>query len=377
MGKLTLWKTHKSKDYNFLDRMVRQQFEVGGTSIYVHKYLGPHAQGETGDETQPPVMNADETTIQDLLLLENRDRKYEKDVYELKGVYNINDLEFNLSQFGMFLAGDTVYVSFHLTWMEQQLGRRLMSGDVIELVHKRDDMLLDPNKPAINAFYVIKDAARSSEGYSPIWRPHIWRVKAEPLQDSQEYRDVLKKEVKDGQKLEDLISTHNKQIEVNDATDAQGEKEVPKRNFDSAHFYIKQGGKLPGDNLLPWVFNGDGIPPNENGEVQVPCGRRFPQNPNPGDYFLRTDYSPARLFRRNDENRWCHIEDTWRREYSTGHLEIRDYLDDTTETTVGPYPEDSFNQRQALSKTILPRVEIPEDDGNILKDQKYDENKDL
>ena len=48
-----------------------------------------------------------------------------------------------------------------------------MAGDVIELPHLRDDLLLDERKDAINRFYVVTDASRPSEGFDPNWWPHI------------------------------------------------------------------------------------------------------------------------------------------------------------------------------------------------------------
>src|SRR5690606_13511658 len=154
--------------------------------------------------------------------------------------------------------------------------------------------LLDENLPALNAFYVVKDAARAAEGYSATWYPHIWRIRVEPLKDSQEYKEIFDREEEENNTLRDILSTANKQAEINQAIIDQAQEEVDRRNYDSSHFYIKTDGALTTSNLLPWIFNGDGIPPNQNDVV--PSGRRFPQSPSEGDYFLRTDYKPARLF---------------------------------------------------------------------------------
>ena len=81
--------------------------------------------------------------IQDLLFLENRDRKYDPDVYDMRGVYQVQDSDFDLTQFGAFLSNDTIYMTFHLNDMIDIMGRKLMSGDVLELPHQRDDTMLD------------------------------------------------------------------------------------------------------------------------------------------------------------------------------------------------------------------------------------------
>ena len=55
MPRLSLYKPEKGKDYSFLDKQVLEMFTVGGTDIYVHKYLGPHnptAEDATADEPQ-------------------------------------------------------------------------------------------------------------------------------------------------------------------------------------------------------------------------------------------------------------------------------------------------------------------------------------
>ena len=194
MPRLSLWREQKSNDFNFIDNTIREQFLVGGTAFLVHKYLGPEEQGATDDPSKPNYTasgGSTEIDIQDLLFLETRDRKYDLDIYELRGVYNVGDNDFDLTQFGLFLSNDVLFISFHISDMVEKLGRRLMPGDVFELPHLRDDLLLDPNADAINKFYVVQDASRGAEGFSPTWFPHIWRVKAAPLTDSQEYKDII------------------------------------------------------------------------------------------------------------------------------------------------------------------------------------------
>ena len=88
MPRLSIFKPEKGNDYKFFDRNIREMFQVGGTDLHLHKYLGPYDQGDTNKDgeaspSQPRVTGSDlnETTIQDLLFLENRDRKYSDDVY--------------------------------------------------------------------------------------------------------------------------------------------------------------------------------------------------------------------------------------------------------------------------------------------------------
>ena len=90
--------------------------------------------------------------------MENRDRKYDPDVYDLRGVYNVSDNDFDLTQFGLFLTNDTLFITFHINDMIERLNRKLMPGDVLELPHLRDELLLTAEKEAINKFYVANRA---------------------------------------------------------------------------------------------------------------------------------------------------------------------------------------------------------------------------
>jgi hypothetical protein len=64
-------------------------------------------------------------------------------VYNLRGIYQVSDNDFDLSQFGIQLANDTIFIVFHLNRMVEYLGRRLMIGDVLELEHLKDYYPLD------------------------------------------------------------------------------------------------------------------------------------------------------------------------------------------------------------------------------------------
>ena len=41
MPRLSLYRPERSHDYEFLDKMIYEQFTVGGTDLLIHKYLGP------------------------------------------------------------------------------------------------------------------------------------------------------------------------------------------------------------------------------------------------------------------------------------------------------------------------------------------------
>lgn len=343
MPRLSLYRPEKGNDYKFMDRRISEMFTVGGVDVNIHLYLGPLDQPFTSN-TEPGTTGI--TSIQDLLFLENRDRKYDTSVYTMRTVYRLNDNDFDLTQFGLFLTGDTMFAVFHLNDMIESIGRKLMVGDVMELPNLKDYYPLDDSVPAaLKRYYVVNDATRAAEGFSATWYPHLWRVKLQPLVDSQEYKDIINN-IAAGENtdntLAEVLSTYNKYIDINDAIVARAEEDVPLSGYDITDLYtaaVTQEG-LPGDptgvdttsnatissntysssstvspiNKVKGYLTSDAFPPNG---ATVAAGIAFPASPVIGDYYLRLDYMPNRLFR-YDSRRWVKIEDGLRTNLTPG-----------------------------------------------------------
>ena len=293
------------------------------------------------DATKPSYINQSAQNIQDLLFLENRDRKYDTSVYTLRASYRMSDTDFDLSQFGLFLTGDTIFMTFHLNDMVEKLGRKIMVGDVLELPHLKDYYPLNDDLPtALKRYYVVQDATKSAEGFSPTWWPHLWRVKIAPLVNGQEYKDIINQinagsDDDDTTKLKDVLNTFDKLIEINDAIIEQANNDVPESGYDTSWIYVAPttAHGMPGDPTGREASNviidassvstdsstsyssplgkvdgylvGDGSVPNGK---TILSGIRFPFNAVAGDYYLRLDYLPNRLFR-YDGVRWVKVED--------------------------------------------------------------------
>lgn len=355
MPRLSLWNPVKGNDYNFIDRVVGEHIFAGGTGVHVHKYLGVHSEDDGKDPTRPNP-NAgtnDEVFIQDLLFLENRDRKYDKNIYELRGQYNLGDNDaFDLTQFGMFLANDTLFFNFHIESMVEALGRRLMPGDVLEIPHLRDDLLLGSDD-AVNRFFVITDASRPAEGYDPRWWPHLWRTKVGPISDSQEYRDILGTGEEETD-LRNLISTYANEININDKILEQAERDVPfdPQYRDTTHLYFDE--EVPDKPTVGLNFGGsDGQP--INGLSIVGSGETFPTSgTSDGDFFLRTDFSPNRLFKKSG-TRWLNVGTDERGSWSAANRILSTFInnDNTTTTSDG----EAMNERVNLSKVVKPQTD--------------------
>ena len=308
MPRLSLYRPEKQNDYRFFDRNISEQLTVGGTDLYIHKYLGPEDQGASIDYTQPQYNKLEPTNIQDLLFLENRDRKYAKDIYRLRGHYNVQNLDFDLSQFGLFLSNDVIFVTVHYNDMIDILGRKMMVGDVIELPHLLDYNPLKETFPvALKRFYQVTDANYSADGFASDWYPHLWRIKCEMLVDSQEFSDILEQptdidnylgdwdknksypagyvvsfgdknyktlqEVPVGTKpnatspdlywvldttatLKDVLGRYNENIRINDANLKEAERIVPKAGYDRSKLYVVPGyGDYESNGVLSNKYN--------------------------------------------------------------------------------------------------------------------------
>ena len=341
MPRLSLYHPTKSNDYRFFDKTISEMFTVGATDLYIHKYLGPTDQGASIDYTQPQYDVLDPTNIQDLLFLENRDRTYDPNIYRLRGHYNVQNLDFDLSQFGLFLNNDIIFITVHYNDMIDLVGRKLMVGDVLELPHLLDYNPLKETIPvALKRFYQITDGNFASEGFSPTWYPHLWRIKCEPLVDSEEFSQILtepidqdnylglwnsnkvypagysitfgdknyisKQEVPIGiappnatyweldpnQNLKDILATYNKNLQINNAILEEADRLVPKAGYDRSNLYIvptygtfETNTELSGKYNQPAppinvVTNNSGAPVTATGTVSMIRNSKY-KNPSP------------------------------------------------------------------------------------------------
>lgn len=339
------------------------------------------------DATRPVYQNQSALNIQDLLFLENRDRKYDANVYTLRGIYTVNDNDFDLQQFGIFLNADTVYITFHLNDIVAKLGRKIMSGDVLELQHKKDYYPLNADIPAVlKRYYVVQDVTFAAEGFSATWWPHLLRIKMTPLVDSQEFKDIINHITASGNTtpIGSYLTTLDKLNSINDAIIRQAEIDVPLSGTNVDGIYVEPlnplggpgdptGGSVDVTNLtvdatfdyasasattpdtdVPAYLGGDGAAPNG---WPVTAGTTFPVMPAIGDYFLRVDYVPNRLFR-FDGIRWTKIEDSVRTELTPGpnNQTLRSVFVNNTSTFTNNEGQ-TLPTRQSLSKALTPKAD--------------------
>ena len=397
MPRLSLYKPEKGNDFRFLDRVINEEFQVGGVDIYVHKYMGPvnPLAGEATPGVPTQANPIPELGIQDIILMENRDRHYAPDVYVMRGIYQMQDLDFNLSQFGIFLNNDTIFMHLHLRNCVDTLGRKIMAGDVLELPHLKDEYALDDASVALKRFYVVQDVTRAASGFSQTWYPHLLRVKCVPLVDTQEYSEILDAAsgATNGGSLRDLISTYNQNIAVNDAIIAHAEADAPLSGYDTKQLYVVPRNpdgtvaiedttnedvdassdnhsldasyilKSPDKDFYVGYLTGDGKPPNG---APYSFGITFPSSAIEGQFHLRNDYFPNRLFRYSGHT-WVMYEQDVRMKLTnkpkdgvaadnsvTRQTQRTGFINNNTTSTIAGQV---VQERQALSKVLKPRAD--------------------
>jgi D-ribose pyranose/furanose isomerase RbsD len=295
----------------------------------------------------------------------------------------VNDIDFDMSQFGLFLQNDTIFLTVHINSSVKTIGRKLMSGDVIELPHLKDQHALNDYQVALKRFYVIQDINRAAEGFSPTWYPHLYRLKLKQIVDSQEFKEILDLPAEEGSTntLRDVLSTYEKEMQINNAVVAQAEADSNKSGYNTKNLYTLQVDEQGKPELVTTDINtldastanemadrinqtpdrtgyngyllGDGFAPN--GEV-FGHGIGFPQGSVKGDYFLRTDFLPNRLFR-YDGSRWIKMEDAVRMTLTntnTRNTQKTGFINNTNTTTVAGQ---TIEQRQSLSQALKPKAD--------------------
>ena len=384
MAKLSLWQPNKGRDFNFIDRAIGENFRVGGDGILVHMYEGP-----TTDSTGNT--NTSLTTIQDVLFMSNTNRKYNPNVIELKGHHQPQDINYDLSQFGVFLSSDVIRIQFHYNDMVDALGRKLISGDVLEFPSMRDVPIFD-NAVGINRYYVIQDALYAAAGYGQKWFPHIWLVRAKLLTDSPEFSEILSQaatgqtagglgqgmgilpegfaDVSDKNQnpgdgcnpdIKNSLSIFCNIIGITDQIVAEAERNAffDPKFFESANLYI-----YVDDNGYPVIgsnyFSGDGAPPNHTtdwnaGGPLVGAGISFPTDMNDGEYYLRIDFYPERLYQKQGKC-FKFIEENVLKHWTAYNRVLDLHIDNNRDTT---FPDGSVvPEKQAVSKVLAQKVDL-------------------
>jgi hypothetical protein len=213
-------------------------------------------------------------------------------------------------------------------------------------------------------------------------------VKLNPLVDSQEYKDILNNIAAGDPNVTtspvgSILSTYNTYNNINQAIVRQAETDVPLSGYDTKPFFelpaplgdfigasvtadltnitadqtvfTADSGVSNPDYKMKGYLTGDGLAPSG---ATVSAGIGFPNNPNTGDYWLRLDYLPNRLFRFTGSY-WQFIEDSVRTNITPGavdNLTQRAGFQNDTNTYTDSLGQ-THNELQPLSQIFKPKAD--------------------
>jgi len=276
-------------------------------------------------------------------------------------------------------------MTIHINSSVKTLGRKIMPGDVIELPHLKDEHALNDYTVALKRYYVVEDVNRAAEGFSPTWYPHLYRIKLKQIVDSQEFKEILDLPAEEdnpgGNTLRDLLSTYEKEMQINNAVVQQAEADAAKSGYDTSHFFslkTDENGEVelvttdtseldastqneladrvmqtPDREGYQGYLLGDGIP--ANGEA-FGHGLSFPTGSVEGDFFLRTDFMPNRLFR-YDGTRWVKQEDSVRMTLTNTNTRSHQKGTFVNNTNTNEIGGENVQERQSLSQALRPKAD--------------------
>lgn len=268
-----MWKNgNKTNDYKLFDKLIGEQYIMGGVDAWLYTYEGPKIPGAA----TPPTL----TTLADPVFGENAQRSYNTQAITLAVAYQIQEATPDMKLPGLFYNFETMDITIHYNTMMQRVGRKIIAGDVLELPNLRDTDVIG-KEVGLNRFYVVTDSFKASEGYSATWQHHIWKLRVKPITDSPEFEDILGDNSyadpddpnnPDNSDGSTDLGNGASEIDIMNRILAQTESEVPYIHFDKEHIY-------------------DDATDNQYLMDDIISGYEFPVKYYSGMYFMK-DYVP-------------------------------------------------------------------------------------
>ena len=281
-----------SKDSELFSKLSAESTDRGGAICHVWMYEGIFNQTNEQGETKT-MLDGSGNGIQDNILMENRDRRYADSPVTMRGIYAAPDNTLDYGMFGSMLGGDVIQIEFSKRRMLELCGRKLINGDVIELAFMAEAGDLDGSWAT--RFYTVDNISRSPAGYDYTYQHHMYGVTARPIQDAQEFIDIMEREDATGSPLRDNISNRQAIMDHTALVQNAAEEQAYTTWFDTTILFVNDL-----DKVTSWRFSDDAVPPNGHQAEQV---SKFPTTAEEGQYVVRVDFFPARLFR-FQEGQW-------------------------------------------------------------------------
>lgn len=257
------------------------------------------------------------SNVQDVILLENRDRNYSTDPIPIKAYFDQIDISTDLSQFGINL-NDKYTFKFGFNLTIQKIKRPIVVGDILDVLA---EIQFDPNLTPVKKYLEVTDVTWTASGYTPNWQPTLYTVTAQPMFASQETRDIV------GELNNDFFDAltdgfNTTALKVSKAIRAESNTLVPEFGSSLNDSYeippeLVDIGKKHGVNYNKlnvgpkrYPFE-DAMPPNG---LPYTEGDTFPESPKNKDYHRMTysqltDPIPPRLYQYSSvKSRWIYLE---------------------------------------------------------------------
>ena len=329
---------NKPKGSRFMSDLIRDHIEMSGVYINIYRYKGTFAQDsdelnvrvndkesnpssrELSNRGQEPVDLSTFLGIQDPILNENRDREYDFDeIPVLKGAYSVSQNELEYARFGMALQNDVLTIEFHTETMERECGRRLIPGDVIECPHLRE---VGIDGRVANKWYEVDSIVKSPMGYDPYYMHHVHAVVVKPLRHQQEFLDIFERRDEYGKTLAEQASMRDQQMAQTEAIQEKAGEHAYTTWHDTTMMWFCPDHP----SQKPYRWTDDAKPPNGEPVAQ---GTYFPATPVEGDWFVRTDFAPNKLYRFQD-GKWRLREVDIKREWQPYNwvVKLREFMSD-------------------------------------------------
>jgi hypothetical protein len=287
----------------------------------------------------------DEDNIQDMVLMENRDRDYDRDPIVMKGSYDLIDVTTELSRYAIELPTQALYLQISFSMCVARLGRPMIIGDHIELPSEAQ---YSADMTRVKKWLEVTDVGWSTEGYTPGWKPTMLRVVAQPAFASQEtqslFGDLARRNIDSTGSMtgEDGTSDiYQDFFGISETMIAEAKDNVPQRGAEgSSHIRefeqdeLDRGAQL-GINLGRLGLNSTGTyvedaMPSNNAPYTI--GDELPSSPSHGDYHRLTYVGlasdiPARLYRYSQQKgRWVYLETDRRTQYDGVQPVLQEFL---------------------------------------------------
>lgn len=282
--------------------------------------------------------------IQDKILMENRNRDYAEESLVLKGYYDVQAPQTELTMFGAAIPV-TYNIKVHFNTCVALLGRPIVVGDILELPSETQ---YSADMRPIKRYLEVTDVTWDSTSYTPGWQPLLLQVTAQPAMATEETQDIfgdLAKNVDSSGLFDNDDGNNPAWQDISDITHTiknEAATAVPERGSEGSNVVrefeqpvIEQAAREGVKHLTKFGFNRtglyveDAIPQNGAPYTEGPD---LPDTATDGDYH-RLVYAglskdiPARLYRYSTtKGGWVYLETDRRQQYNNQKTTLEEYL---------------------------------------------------